>query len=67
MVADAGIGLGADELPNVFDRFVRGRRARGQSANGNGIGLSIARAIVEAHQGRIVIDECSAAKHHGAP
>jgi len=55
-VADEGIGIDADELPQVFDRFVRGRRARLHRADGTGIGLSIAQAIVQAHQGRIGIE-----------
>ncbi|MCR6476236.1 ATP-binding protein [Variovorax sp. ZS18.2.2] len=55
-VADEGIGIDADELPKVFERFVRGRRARLHRADGTGIGLSIALAIVQAHDGRIDID-----------
>lgn len=56
IVADEGIGIDADELPKVFERFVRGRRARVHRADGTGIGLSIAQAIVRAHNGRIDID-----------
>ncbi|MGJ3703041.1 ATP-binding protein [Variovorax sp. AFSI2.2] len=55
VVADEGIGIDEDELPKVFDRFVRGRRARIHRADGTGIGLSIAQAIVHAHHGRIDI------------
>lgn len=56
VVRDEGIGIDADELPRVFERFVRGRRARAHRADGTGIGLSIAQAIVQAHQGRITVD-----------
>jgi signal transduction histidine kinase len=56
VVADEGIGIDADELPRVFERFVRGRRARVHRADGTGIGLSIAQAIVHAHHGRIEIE-----------
>lgn len=56
VVADEGIGIDADELPKVFERFVRGRRARVHRADGTGIGLSIAQAIVHAHRGRIDIE-----------
>ncbi|MET3442817.1 signal transduction histidine kinase [Variovorax paradoxus] len=56
LVADEGIGIDAEELPNVFERFVRGRRARVHRADGTGIGLSIAQAIVHAHHGRIDIE-----------
>lgn len=55
VVRDEGIGIDADELPRVFERFVRGRRARAHRADGTGIGLSIAQAIVQAHQGRVDI------------
>jgi len=55
VVRDEGIGIDADDLPRVFERFVRGRRARAHRADGTGIGLSIAQAIVQAHQGRVDI------------
>ncbi|MCL9848478.1 ATP-binding protein (plasmid) [Ralstonia solanacearum P673] len=54
-VQDHGIGIDADELPMVFERFVRGRRARAHRADGTGIGLSIAQAIVQAHRGHITL------------
>lgn len=56
MVVDEGIGIDAEELPVVFQRFVRGRRARAHRADGTGIGLSIAQAIVQAHHGDIRIE-----------
>lgn len=56
VVRDEGIGIDADELPRVFERFVRGRRARAHRADGTGIGLSIAHAIVQAHQGEIDVE-----------
>lgn len=62
VVRDEGIGIDADELPRVFERFVRGRRARAHRADGTGIGLSIAQAIVQAHQGDI---EVESAPQHG--
>ncbi|WP_197329006.1 sensor histidine kinase [Ralstonia syzygii] len=54
-VQDHGIGIDADELPMVFERFVHGRRARAHRADGTGIGLSIAQAIVQAHRGHITL------------
>jgi len=56
VVVDEGIGIDAEELPVVFQRFVRGRRARAHRADGTGIGLSIAQAIVQAHHGDIRIE-----------
>ena len=55
MVVDEGIGIDPEDLPVVFQRFVRGRRARAHRADGTGIGLSIAQAIVQAHHGEIRI------------
>jgi signal transduction histidine kinase len=55
-VIDEGIGIDPEELPMVFQRFVRGPRARAHRADGTGIGLSIAQAIVQAHQGAIRIE-----------
>jgi len=56
VVRDQGIGIDADELPQVFERFVRGTRARQHRADGTGIGLSIAQAVVQAHHGSIRIE-----------
>ncbi|MBG0831903.1 PAS domain S-box protein [Planomonospora sp. ID67723] len=52
-VSDAGAGLGADELPRVFDRFYRTPSASAAAIQGIGLGLSIAKAIAEAHGGTI--------------
>jgi signal transduction histidine kinase len=52
-VNDEGVGIPADELPFVFERFFRGRYARAQAVPGVGLGLSIARRIVEAHCGTL--------------
>jgi signal transduction histidine kinase len=47
-VEDSGVGIPADELPRIFDRFYRGGRARTQG-DGAGLGLSIARWIADVH------------------
>ena len=52
-VADTGIGLSAEELPHVFDRFWRSDKSRARSRGGAGIGLAIVRELVRAHDGRI--------------
>lgn len=52
-VADTGIGISAEHLPFVFNRFYRTDKSRTRATGGTGIGLTIAKALVEAHQGRI--------------
>ena len=51
-VRDTGIGIGAEELPRVFDRFYRGDAARARPG-GTGLGLAIASLLVELHGGRL--------------
>lgn len=52
-VADNGPGIPPDELPRVFERFHRVDASRARDRGGSGLGLPIARAIVEAHGGQI--------------
>ncbi|GAA3453027.1 GAF domain-containing sensor histidine kinase [Dactylosporangium matsuzakiense] len=54
-VSDTGVGIPADELPYVFQRFFRGRHARRQAVPGVGLGLHIAQEAVAAHGGRITL------------
>jgi two-component system sensor histidine kinase BaeS len=52
-VTDTGDGIAAEHLPHVFERFYRADSARDREHGGAGIGLAIAKALVEAHDGRI--------------
>jgi signal transduction histidine kinase len=56
VVEDAGIGIPAEHLPHLFQRFYRVDPARGGKTDGTGLGLAICRSIAEAHGGRIRID-----------
>jgi signal transduction histidine kinase len=63
-VADTGAGIGAEDLPHIFERYYRCDKSRSRGAGGAGIGLTIAAAIVAAHGGSISAE--SPARGEGA-
>jgi two-component system heavy metal sensor histidine kinase CusS len=54
-VADTGVGIAAEHLPRLFDRFYRADPARAHSRGGIGLGLAIVKSIMEVHGGRVTI------------
>jgi signal transduction histidine kinase len=60
-VADSGEGIPAEELPLIFERFHRVDKSRHADSTQSGLGLAIARAILEAHGGRIWAESRSGA------
>ncbi|MBU8908733.1 sensor histidine kinase [Desertibacillus haloalkaliphilus] len=55
-IEDEGSGIAEEDLPYLFERFYRGDKSRDRKTGGIGIGLSIVKALIDAHEGKIQID-----------
>lgn len=55
-IADDGMGMAAEDLPHIFERFYRTDQSRSRKTGGAGIGLTIVKSIVEAHGGKIEVE-----------
>jgi two-component system OmpR family sensor kinase/two-component system sensor histidine kinase BaeS len=55
-VADTGAGIPSEDLPYIFERFWRGEKSRSRTGGGTGLGLTIARQLVQVHGGKIGVE-----------
>ena len=60
-VEDHGVGIPAEDLPRIFERFYKVDKARVRGAGGTGLGLAIVRHIAEDHGGRVSVDSSEGA------
>ena len=57
-VKDTGSGIEPKDIPHVFERFYRSEKSRSRKTGGMGLGLSIAKGLVEAHGGKMWVESC---------
>ena len=55
-VSDTGVGIAAEELPKIFDKFYRVKHPQTRQVIGTGLGLSIVKGVIEAHRGSVEVE-----------
>ena len=55
-VFDSGIGIGSEEVEQIFEKFYRAKNSRGGDVDGSGLGLTLAREVVRLHGGDITVE-----------
>jgi signal transduction histidine kinase len=55
-IEDSGIGIAADDLPRLFEKFYRGKQREARAQHGSGLGLAIVHSIATNHGGRVWVD-----------
>jgi two-component system, OmpR family, phosphate regulon sensor histidine kinase PhoR len=56
LVSDTGIGIAAEELPKIFDKFYRVKHSKTRQVIGTGLGLAIVKGIIESHRGSVEVE-----------
>jgi two-component system phosphate regulon sensor histidine kinase PhoR len=56
VISDTGIGISAEDITHIFERFYKADKSRNRSVGGSGLGLSLVKKIIDLHQGNIFVE-----------